>query len=96
MDLNRNFPDQYDGFLSNLDDEDERKTSRENLAAEPETSAVMSWIKQYPFVLSANLHGGSLVANFPFDDNEEMKVKYSPSPDDSIFHQLALTYSKVL
>jgi len=95
VDLNRNFPDQFDQFLSELDEDDSRKTSRENLDPEPETLAVMHWMKQYPFVLSANLHGGSLVANYPFDDNPEMKVKFSPSPDDSVFHQLALTYSKV-
>ncbi|CAL8120113.1 unnamed protein product [Orchesella dallaii] len=94
VDLNRNFPDQFDQLLSELDEEDSRKTSRENLDPEPETLAVMRWMKQYPFVLSANLHGGSLVANYPFDDNPEMKVKFSPSPDDAVFHQLALTYSK--
>ncbi|ODN04202.1 Carboxypeptidase D [Orchesella cincta] len=94
VDLNRNFPDQFDQLLSELDEDDSRKTSRENLDPEPETLAVMHWMKQYPFVLSANLHGGSLVANYPYDDNPEMKVKFSPSPDDAIFHQLALTYSK--
>ena len=44
-------------------------------------------------MLSANLHGGSLVANYPYDDNVELKDKYSRSPDDDIFRHLALTYS---
>lgn len=96
VDLNRNFPDQYDQLLSELDEDDSRRSSRENLEPEPETIAVMRWMKQYPFVLSANLHGGSLVANYPYDDNREMKVKYSASPDDVTFRQLALTYSQVI
>ena len=62
----------------------------------------MEWIKQYPFVLSANFHGGTLVANYPFDNyysediNSRDKVKYSSAPDDTIFKQLALSYSMVI
>uniref|UniRef100_A0A8C8SCC2 Carboxypeptidase D n=1 Tax=Pelusios castaneus TaxID=367368 RepID=A0A8C8SCC2_9SAUR len=78
-DLNRNFPDQ---FLPTTD------------PLQPETIAVMSWLKAYPFVLSANLHGGSLVVNYPFDDDEKAIAIYSKSPDDAVFQQLALAYSK--
>ncbi|KAK7026827.1 hypothetical protein SK128_005655 [Halocaridina rubra] len=71
MDLNRNFPDQF-------------FTNRANAKQEPETNAVMIWSKEYPFVLSANLHGGSLVANYPFDDHPEDKSgQYSACPDDA-------------
>nr|XP_033777594.1 carboxypeptidase D [Geotrypetes seraphini] len=78
-DLNRNFPDQ---FFTITD------------PPQPETSAVMSWIRSYPFVLSANMHGGSLVVNYPYDDDERGLIVYSKCPDDAIFQQLALAYSK--
>uniref|UniRef100_A0A8B9N3U9 Carboxypeptidase D n=2 Tax=Accipitrinae TaxID=8955 RepID=A0A8B9N3U9_9AVES len=78
-DLNRNFPDQFFHVADPL---------------QPETLAVMTWLKNYPFVLSANLHGGSLVVNYPFDDDEQGIAIYSKSPDDAVFQQLALSYSK--
>ena len=43
-------------------------------------------------MLSANLHGGSLVANYPLDDYPK-NSKDSATPDDDVFKQIALTYS---
>ncbi|XP_075678556.1 carboxypeptidase D-like [Dermatophagoides pteronyssinus] len=85
VDLNRNFPDQY-------------RLYKENRRQELETLAVMNWLRQYPFVLSANLHGGALVANYPFDGNNYTNNGYhdgyNGTPDDQLFRYLALIYSK--
>nr|XP_036215281.1 carboxypeptidase D isoform X2 [Bactrocera oleae] len=95
IDLNRNFPDQYG-------------TDKYNAVTEPEVSAVMHWTLSLPFVLSANLHGGSLVANYPFDDNENdfndpiarlrtattMGRKLNPTEDNELFKHLASVYAE--
>ncbi|XP_078080962.1 carboxypeptidase D-like [Mustelus asterias] len=79
FDLNRNFPDQFFKIRD---------------PRQPETLAVMDWMQKIPFVLSANLHGGSLVVNYPYDDDKEGIILYSKSPDDAIFKQLALSFAK--
>ena len=48
------------------------------------------------FVLSGNLHGGSVVASYPFDDSasHQRQGHYSQSEDDSLFRYLALVFSQ--
>ncbi|XP_003740920.1 carboxypeptidase E-like [Galendromus occidentalis] len=99
VDLNRDFPDlqrkmhlmlrrSKDSAIHHLFDGD---TGR---AIQPETQALIEWITSIPFVLSANFHGGALVANYPFDDtNDGSRRQYTPSPDEAVFQQLARVYA---
>ncbi len=86
-DLNRNFPDQFHD-----------KQDRESLlqGREPETLAAMKFIVSNPFVLSGNLHGGSVVASYPFDDSahpSRWRSVYSAAADDAMFRRLATIYA---
>ena len=79
-DLNRNFPDQF------------RKSGH---TIQPETQIMIDFIENNPFVLSANLHGGAVVASYPFDDSATHKKSdlTRQSPDDALFKNLAIVYS---
>jgi carboxypeptidase D len=110
IDLNRNFPkielensvnskykdvvrpkEQIDTSESRLD-----TLTNTQLQLEPEVRAVMHWSLVYPFVLSGSLHGGALVANYPFDNIPQgSKQSESKSPDDQTFKMLAKAYSHV-
>ncbi|KJE90104.1 carboxypeptidase D [Capsaspora owczarzaki ATCC 30864] len=78
IDLNRDFPDQYVAHAS---------------TPQKETQLLMNWITSTPFVLSANLHGGALVASYPFDDTRFGYTGYSAAPDDNVFRRLALAWA---
>ncbi|XP_062832451.1 carboxypeptidase N catalytic chain isoform X1 [Anolis carolinensis] len=103
VDLNRNFPDlnsimyhneKHGGPNHHLPLPDNWRNQ-----VEPETLAVIEWLKSYNFVLSANLHGGAVVANYPYDKTQEQRTRgvwrptNSPTPDDNLFKKLAKGYS---
>ncbi|XP_025409980.1 carboxypeptidase D-like isoform X2 [Sipha flava] len=85
FDLNRNFPSGFNPHTVPL---------------QPETKAIMEWLKSIPFVMSLGLHGGALVANYPYDDsvdsisNFDSIINPSLTPDDDVFRFLAKLYAK--
>nr|PNR52476.1 hypothetical protein PHYPA_008850 [Physcomitrium patens] len=81
VDLNRDFPDQY--FPAN-NNEGKRQ---------PETRAIMNWIRAVRFTASASFHEGALVANYPYDGNLAVNQNCSVSPDNSTFRYLAGLYA---
>ena len=78
-DLNRDFPDQFSD------------PNNSTLGREPETQAVMDWTWDHHFVLSANMHTGALVANYPYDGPNS--GVYSACPDDDLFIHISLAYA---
>lgn len=82
IDLNRDFPDQFFPVNDDLD------------MRQPETKAIMRWLKEIQFTASASLHGGALVANYPWDGTEDKRRSYYSCPDDETFRFMASTYSR--
>ena len=79
IDLNRDFPDQFSD------------PNNSTIGREPETRAVMEWSENHHFVLSANMHTGALVANYPYDGPNS--GVYSACPDDQLFIHISLAYA---
>ncbi|XP_071391256.1 probable carboxypeptidase X1 [Centroberyx affinis] len=71
----------------------EKYTSEEAFVAS-ETRAVINWMQNIPFVLSANLHGGELVVTYPFDMTRDWAPReHTPTADESFFRWLATAYA---
>ncbi|KAM9705734.1 carboxypeptidase M [Menidia menidia] len=88
IDLNRNFPDAFSGLRQHQPLKEEKR--------EAEVRAVIGWLRTETFVLSANLHGGALVASYPYDNSNrgtELFGRASITPDDDVFVHLAKVYS---
>jgi hypothetical protein len=106
IDLNRNFPhiELEQSSKNDISIPKKEFNNNENYLSkftknsnqyESEVRAAIHWSLIYPFVLSGNLHGGALVANYPFDNQiKNPKKSESISPDDSTFKMLAKAYSQ--
>ncbi|OAY85527.1 Carboxypeptidase SOL1 [Ananas comosus] len=82
IDLNRDFPDQFYHMNDVIS------------LRQPETKAIMDWVKQQHFTASASLHGGALVANYPWDGTQDTRKHYYACPDDKTFRYMATVYSR--
>jgi len=80
VNLNRNFPDRINDPKNTID------------GREPETQAMMLWTRKRNFTLSANLHSGSQVVNYPWD-NGATSGSYSVCPDDQWFIHVSRTFA---
>ncbi|XP_050428707.1 carboxypeptidase D-like isoform X2 [Adelges cooleyi] len=84
VDLNRDFPDIFYFKEKPL---------------QPESRAIVQWLKYVPFVMSLSLHGGSLVANYPYDSSPDShptlnsEFAESLTADDDVFRYLASVYA---
>ncbi|CAN9502634.1 unnamed protein product [Ophioblennius macclurei] len=106
IDLNHNFPDLNNIMWDNQEKVgDPSKTAnhyipipeyytQEDATVAPETRAVISWMQDIPFVLSANLHGGELVVTYPFDCTRDWAPQEdTPTADNAFFRWLATVYA---
>ncbi len=75
VDLNRNMPDPVLG------------SHPDYLIWQPETEALMNFVADHNFVLSANFHGGAEVVNYPWDCTVERH------PDDIWFQAVCRDYA---
>ena len=80
IDLNRNFPDQFTDAVDST------------MGRAIETAHVMNWGYAHATNLSANFHGGALVANYPFDGTPTGESIYATAPDDALLRSLSRSY----
>ncbi|XP_030001224.1 probable carboxypeptidase X1 isoform X2 [Sphaeramia orbicularis] len=106
IDMNHNFADLNSGMWTAIELETDRSklinhyfpipeqyTSEDAFVAS-ETRAVINWMQNIPFVLSANLHGGEVVVTYPFDMTRDWAPReHTPTADESFFRWLATAYA---
>jgi len=78
IDLNRNYPDPVAG------------NHPDGNSWQPENVAMMDYMKDHYFILSANLHGGAEVLNYPWDSKVERH------PDDTWFQLICRSYADIV
>uniref|UniRef100_A0A3Q3M3P2 Carboxypeptidase X (M14 family), member 1a n=1 Tax=Labrus bergylta TaxID=56723 RepID=A0A3Q3M3P2_9LABR len=94
IDLNHNFPD-----LNNIMWDAQEAWNHQHVfpsQVSPETRAVISWMQDIPFVLSANLHGGELVVTYPFDCTRDWAPQEDTPTADNAFFRCYLKCGEML
>jgi Zinc carboxypeptidase/Carboxypeptidase regulatory-like domain/Dockerin type I domain len=89
VDLNRAFPAYPGDYTGTMYDGE----ALHDDGREPEIAHVMNWTAQNSFVLSANLHTGALLVNYPYDDDGVPSGTDAPTPDDLLFEDISRRYS---
>ena len=85
VDINRDFPD-LDIVAFRGGNKEDFINALVSHKMQPETRAAVIWILSNPFVLSANLHNGALLANYPYDETPDGSTNtYTATPDDQTF-----------
>ena len=87
-DLNRSFPEGSATDFGNVLYGPPINTN----SLQPEVRAVMTWTTNHNFSMGANFHTGTLVVNYPYD-NDNIGSVFSPSPDEALFEAMSLSYS---
>ncbi len=89
-DINRSFPHYPDDFTGTFyDGESEAADGRP-----PEVRHIVEWTLDNSFVLSANIHTGALVVNYPYDaEPGRTSGMDAPTPDDTLFEDVSRRYS---
>ncbi|KAL5211596.1 hypothetical protein ABZP36_022443 [Zizania latifolia] len=82
VDLNRDFPDQFFPINDEIN------------YRQPETRAIMKWVKQEHFTASASLHGVIILSIALLKDYPSYSKQYYGCPDDKTFRYMALVYSQ--
>ncbi len=90
VDLNRVFPIYGDDYFGTwFDDEPLGDEGRQ-----PEVVHIMQWYATTHSALSANIHTGALVVNYPYDNEPGIPSRQeAPSPDDDMFRYISLQYA---
>lgn len=81
VDLNRDFPDRVDDPVNTT------------AGRQIETADVMNWNFDHQPIFPANFHGGTLVANYPWDGCWDPQANHYYTDDQDVFLTAAETYS---
>lgn len=96
VDLNRNFPYTRFSLPKSLSGRASAVggSAGDNAKREIETALIMRWSEKWAMNGVLNYHEGALVANYPWDGNDDGSTSYSAAPDDATFRYLASSYAQ--